>query len=204
MSGGKRGLLFVISGPAGSGKSTINKKLVDSGKFEFSVSATTRKPRAGETDGIHYHFISREEFEKKIAAGEMLEHAEYVGNFYGTPRAAVEKCLEEGKNIILEIEVRGAAQVKEKMPEAVMILILPPDAKTLEERLRGRGTETDEIIRKRMEASKYELECFSSYDYIVVNGHGQSDEAAELILSIEKAEKARTFRNSEIKENFFN
>ena len=204
MSGGKRGLLFVISGPAGSGKSTINKKLVESGKFEFSVSATTRKPRAGEIDGVHYHFISREDFEKKIAAGEMLEHAEYVGNFYGTPRAAVESCLDAGKNIILEIEVLGAAQVKEKMPEAVMVLILPPDAKTLEERLRGRGTETDEIIRKRMEASKYELECFSNYDYIVINGHGQSDEAAELILSIEKAEKARTFRNTEIKENFYN
>ena len=134
----------------------------------------------------------------------MLEHAEYVGNFYGTPRAAVESCLDAGKNIILEIEVQGAAQVKEKMPEAVMVLILPPDAKTLEERLRGRGTETDEIIRKRMEASKYELECFSNYDYIVINGHGQSDEAAELILSIEKAEKARTFRNTEIKENFYN
>mgnify|MGYP002520984515 CR=1 FL=1 len=204
MSGGKRGLLFVISGPAGSGKSTINKKLVESGKFEFSVSATTRKPRAGEIDGVHYHFISREDFEKKIAAGEMLEYAEYVGNFYGTPRAAVESCLDAGKNIILEIEVQGAAQVKEKMPEAVMVLILPPDAKTLEERLRGRGTETDEIIRRRMEASKYELEYFSNYDYIVINGHGQSDEAAELILSIEKAEKARTFRNTEIKENFYN
>ena len=99
MSGGKRGLLFVISGPAGSGKSTINKKLVESGKFEFSVSATTRKPRAGEIDGVHYHFISREDFEKKIAAGEMLEHAEYVGNFYGTPRAAVESCLDAGKKV---------------------------------------------------------------------------------------------------------
>ena len=134
----------------------------------------------------------------------MLEHAEYVGNLYGTPRAAVEKCLEEGKNIILEIEVQGATQVKEKMPEAVMILILPPDAKTLEERLRGRGTETDEIIRRRMEASRYELEYFSKYDYIVINGHGESDKAAELIMSIEKAEKARTFRNREVKEKFFN
>ena len=204
MNGVKRGLLFVISGPAGSGKSTINKKLVDSGNFEFSVSATTRKPREGEIDGVHYHFISLEEFEKKITAGEMLEHAEYVGNLYGTPRAAVERCLDAGKNIILEIEVQGAMQVKEKMPEAVMVLILPPDAKTLEERLRGRGTESDEIIRRRMEASRYELEYFSKYDYIVINGHGESDKAAELIMSIEKAEKARTFRNREVKEKIFN
>ena len=204
MNGVKRGLLFVISGPAGSGKSTINKKLVDSGNFEFSVSATTRKPREGEIDGVHYHFISLEEFEKKSTAGEMLEHAEYVGNLYGTPRAAVERCLDAGKNIILEIEVQGAMQVKEKMPEAVMVLILPPDAKTLEERLRGRGTESDEIIRRRMEASRYELEYFSKYDYIVINGHGESDKAAELIMSIEKAEKARTFRNREVKEKFFN
>ena len=152
MNMSKRGLLFVVSGPAGSGKSTIVKKLVDTGEFEFSVSATTRAPRAGEINGVHYHFITRECFEEKIANGEMLEHAEYVGNFYGTPKAAVQKCLDAGKNIILEIEVQGATQVKEKMPEAVMVLILPPDAKTLEERLRGRGTETEEIIKKRMEA----------------------------------------------------
>ena len=185
MNMSKRGLLFVVSGPAGSGKSTIVKKLVDTGEFEFSVSATTRAPRAGEINGVHYHFITRECFEEKIANGEMLEHAEYVGNFYGTPKDAVQKCLDAGKNIILEIEVQGATQVKEKMPEAVMVLILPPDAKTLEERLRGRGTETEEIIKKRMEASKYELEYFSKYDYVVINGHGCSDKAAELILSIE-------------------
>ena len=204
MNMSKRGLLFVVSGPAGSGKSTIVKKLVDTGEFEFSVSATTRAPRAGEINGVHDHFITRECFEEKIANGEMLEHAEYVGNFYGTPKDAVQKCLDAGKNIILEIEVQGATQVKEKMPEAVMVLILPPDAKTLEERLRGRGTETEEIIKKRMEASKYELEYFSKYDYVVINGHGCSDKAAELILSIEKAEKARTSRNGEVKEKFFN
>lgn len=199
-----KGLLFVVSGPAGSGKSTIVKKLVDTGEFEFSVSATTRAPRDGEINGVHYHFITRESFEEKIANGEMLEHAEYVGNFYGTPKDAVMKCLDAGKNIILEIEVQGAMQVKEKMPEAVMVLVLPPDAKALEERLRGRGTETEDIIRKRMEASRYELEYFSRYDYVVINGRDCLDEAAELILSIEKAEKARTFRNAKVKENFFN
>ena len=169
MSGGKRGLLFVISGPAGSGKSTINKKLVESGKFEFSVSATTRKPRAGEIDGVHYHFISREDFEKKIAAGEMLEHAEYVGNFYGTPRAAVESCLDAGKNIILEIEVQGAAQVKQKLPEAVTVFLAPPGLDALERRLRGRGTESEDTIRARLETARREMAAAPNYDYTVIN-----------------------------------
>jgi guanylate kinase len=119
----KRGLLFVISGPAGSGKSTIVKKLIGTGEFEFSVSATTRAPREGETDGVQYYFVSKKEFEEKIERGEMLEHAEYVGNYYGTPKEAVERCLAAGRNMILEIEVQGAAQVKKKMPDAVMIMI---------------------------------------------------------------------------------
>lgn len=151
----KRGLLFVISGPAGSGKSTIVGKLLETGEFAFSVSATTRSPREGEKDGVQYYFVTKDAFEEKIRRGEMLEYAEYVGHYYGTPREAVEKCLSSGRNIILEIEVQGATQVKAKMPDAVMIMVLPPDGKTLEARLRGRGTEPDEVIEKRMQAARH-------------------------------------------------
>ena len=199
----KRGLLFVISGPAGSGKSTIVKKLIGTGEFEFSVSATTRAPRESETDGVQYYFVSKKEFEEKIERGEMLEHAEYVGNYYGTPKEAVERCLAAGRNMILEIEVQGAAQVKKKMPDAVMIMILPPDGKTLEERLRNRGTESEEVIKRRMQTARYELTFWDNYEYVVINDKGRSDEAAEKILDIENAERAKTLRNAEIKEKFF-
>lgn len=133
----KRGLLFIISGPAGSGKGTIVKRVRELAEFDFSVSATTRAPRPGEIDGVHYFFTDKEEFRRKIAAGEMLEHAEYVGNYYGTPKKPVDDALSAGKNIILDIDVQGALQVKTKMPEAVMIFVLPPDFETLMRRIRG-------------------------------------------------------------------
>lgn len=199
----RKGLLFVISGPAGSGKSTIVHKLIETGEFSFSVSATTRSPRIGETDGVEYFFITKPQFENKIENGEMLEYAEYVGNYYGTPKDAVEKCLASGKNMILEIEVQGAEQVKKIMPEAVLILILPPDAKTLEARLRGRGTETDEIVRRRLDAARYEMTFWENYDYVVINEEGGMDRAAEVILGIERSECAKISRNGQIKENFF-
>lgn len=199
----KRGLLFVVSGPAGSGKSTVNAELVASGKFEFSVSATTRAPRPGEIDGVHYYFIDRPAFEKLIEEDKMLEHAQYVGNFYGTPKDAVEKCLAAGKNMILEIEVQGAAQVKAKMPDAVMIFVLPPDAKTLEARLRGRGTETEDVIEKRLETAKKELEYWKYYDYVVVNEEGRLEDTVNRIFEIERVERLKTSRNQQIKEKFF-
>lgn len=199
----KRGLLFIISGPAGSGKGTIVKRVRELAEFDFSVSATTRAPRPGETEGVHYFFIDKEEFKRKIAAGEMLEHAEYVGNYYGTPKKPVDDALSAGKNIILDIDVQGALQVKTKMPEAVMIFVLPPDFETLMRRIRGRGTEPDDIIEKRMEKARLELQCFDRYDYVVVNRENGVEEAAGDVLSILKAETLKTFRNLDIKENFF-
>lgn len=167
----KKGVLFVISGPSGVGKGTINKMLFDEfdGQVSFSVSATTRGPREGEVDGTHYFFISRQEFENRVANNEFLEHAEYAGNCYGTPRSYVLKLLDEGVSVILEIDLQGAIQVKERMPESVSIFILPPSFEELESRLRGRGTETPEKIEKRLAAAKYEMEMAYTYDYRIVN-----------------------------------
>jgi guanylate kinase len=200
----KRGLLFIISGPAGSGKGTIVSRVRELAPFDFSVSATTRNPRPGEVDGVHYHFLTKEQFEEKIASGEMLEHAKYSENYYGTPKAPVDKALDEGKNIILEIEVQGALQVKEKMPEAIMIFIMPPNYETLLARIRGRGTETEEVIQKRMKQSHFEIENFHKYDYVVVNQTNGIEKAAENILDIMKVETLRTSRNLELAENFYN
>ena len=133
----------------------------------------------------------------------MLEHAEYVGNYYGTPKKPVDDALSAGKNIILDIDVQGALQVKTKMPEAVMIFVLPPDFETLMRRIRGRGTESEEIIAKRMEKARFELQCFDRYDYAVVNRDNGVEEAAGDVLSILKAETLKTFRNIDIKDNFF-
>ncbi len=199
----KRGLLFIISGPAGSGKGTIVSRVRELAPFDFSVSATTRAPRPGEIDGVHYRFMTKEDFEQKILSGEMLEHAQYVGNYYGTPKDPVEETLAAGKNIILDIEVQGALQVKEKMPEAIMIFVIPPDYETLVSRIRGRGTETEEVIEKRMTQAKWELTNFPRYDYVVVNETGGIEKAAESVLDIMKAESLRTFRNLDIPRDFF-
>ena len=197
----KKGLLFIISGPAGSGKGTIVSRVRELAQFDFSVSATTRKPRPNEENGIHYYFIDKAEFEHKIENGEMLEYAQYVGNYYGTPKKPVEDALAAGRNMILDIEVKGALQVKEKMPDAVMIYILPPDYETLLTRIRGRGTETEEVIQNRMNEAKTEIQTFPKYDYVVIND--KVEDAAADVLSILHTEHMRTFRNMEIKEKFF-
>ena len=180
----KKGVLFVISGPSGVGKGTINKMLFDEvdGQVSFSVSATTRGPREGEVDGTHYFFISRQEFENRVANNEFLEHAEYAGNCYGTPRSYVLKLLDEGVSVILEIDLQGAIQVKERMPESVSIFILPPSFEELESRLRGRGTETPEKIEQRLAAAKYEMEMAYTYDYRIVNDN--LEEAYQQLRSI--------------------
>ena len=200
----QKGLLVIISGPAGSGKGTIVSRLRELAPFDFSVSATTRKPRPGEQHGVHYYFVDKADFENKIEQGEMLEYAQYVGNYYGTPKKPVENALAEGKNIILDIEVKGALQIKEKMPEAIMIYVLPPDYETLLARIRGRGTETEEVIQKRMNEAKNDIKVFPRSDYVVINRNNGIDRAAEDVLAILRAEKMRTLRNADIPETFFN
>ena len=166
----KRGILVVVSGFAGAGKGTLMKNLI--GKYEgyaLSVSATSRAPRPGEEDGVSYFFKTREEFENMIAADELLEHAEYVGNYYGTPKKFVDEQLDNGRDVILEIEIQGAMQIKKKFPEALLMFVMPPSAKILKERLVGRGTETAEVIEKRMKRAAEESEGIENYDFIVVN-----------------------------------
>lgn len=201
----KKGLLIIVSGPAGSGKGTVLSKLMAGcDEYVYSVSATTRKPRETDIEGVTYSFITREQFEEKIARGEMLEYAEYVGNYYGTPKAPVEAALEAGKNVVLEIETKGAEQVMKNAPDALSIMILPPNGKTLRERLVGRGTETPDVIERRMETARGEVKKLPLYDYVVINNDGAADEAAELIRSIIAAEKAKTQRNNDIADNYFN
>ena len=199
----KKGLLIVVSGPAGSGKGTVNAKLLERDDFKFSVSATTRLPRPGEVDGVNYYYITHQEFERRIAHDEMLEYTSYCGNYYGTPKAEAEKVLESGKNLILEIEVDGAMQVKSKYPDAVLIMLLPPSYKVQEERLRGRGTETEQKILERLEQTKNEVVKSSEYDYIVYNHDGASDKCAEDILAIVRAEQLAAERNPMAAVNYF-
>lgn len=181
----KRGTLLVVSGPAGSGKGTVLGILLQNAeKYVYSVSATTRSPRPGEVDGKHYFFLTKEKFLSLVASDSFLEHAEYVGNYYGTLRSFVEEKLEEGKNVILEIEVQGALQIREKMPEAILIFLCPPDYATLESRLRGRGTETDEVIKKRLATALEEIQIAAGYDYLVVNEDGRSADCAAQIDGI--------------------
>lgn len=164
-----KGALFIISGPSGTGKGTVCKELINRGDVFLSVSATTRDKRVGEIDGETYHFTDKANFERMIIAGEMLEWANYNGNYYGTPKAAVEKTLSEGRNVILEIEPQGALAVKEKMPEAVLIFVIPPSIDVLKGRLVDRGRESDEEIAQRLAASVWEMEQAEKYNYVVEN-----------------------------------
>jgi len=166
----KKGVLSVISGFSGAGKGTLVKRLMETyDNYALSVSMTTRAPRPGEENGIHYFFIDRETFESNIAEGRMLEHAEYVGNYYGTPREYVEKMLNDGRDVILEIEYMGAFQVKKMMPDALLLFVTPPSADELYRRLKGRGTETDEVIATRMRRAIEESKITDRYDYLLVN-----------------------------------
>lgn len=166
-----------------------------SDKFCLSVSATTRLPREGEIHGQHYFFKKKEEFEQMIAEDALLEYACYVGNYYGTPRAFVESKLDEGMNVLLEIEIQGAIKVKEKFPDAVLIFVTPPDAKSLEERLRGRGTETEEVIADRLSRAAEEAVYMKNYDYIVLNEDGCVEACADSIYKIVEDELLKASRS---------
>ena len=197
-----KGLLLVVSGPSGVGKGTICKEYLSSyDDCALSVSATTRAPRDGETDGVSYFFLSHDEFRKKIDEGGFLEHAVFCDNYYGTPKDAVLQQLEAGKNVILEIEVQGALQVRSHYPEAVFVFVIPPTMQTLEDRLRGRGTETEDVIQKRLGRAKAEFKYIDKYNYVLVNDT-VSDAVARL-HSIIEAEKCLMARNYNFVEKEF-
>ncbi len=186
----RRGKTFIISGPSGVGKSTVLKALMQKrSNLYFSVSATTRQPRKGEMDGQHYHFIDAETFRAMLSRDEFLEHAEYVGNFYGTPKRYVDEAMERGQDVILDIEIQGATQVCEKRPETVRIFIAPPSWKELERRLTARGTDSPEKIQKRLLRAKVEMNSACSYDYFVIND--SVEKAVEELDAILCAEHCR-------------
>lgn len=183
-----KGKLFVISGPSGAGKGTICRNILEEEKdIKFSVSMTTRRPRNGELHGVHYYFTDHEEFRRLIAEEGFMEHAEVYGNFYGTPRKQVVDWIEEGRDVILEIDVQGALQVKRSYPEAVLVFILPPSMEELKSRIQGRGSETEETMKKRLGAALQEISLIGRYDYRVINN--RLPDAIDSVKAIIKAER---------------
>lgn len=191
-----KGLLVVLSGPSGVGKGTVRQALFatdhDEEQFFYSVSATTREPREGEVDGKDYFFVSRSKFEQMIADEQLLEYAEYVGNYYGTPLAYIEEMTDQGKDVFLEIEVQGALQVKRRMPDGVFVFLAPPNLDELESRIINRGTDAPDVIEKRMEQARKELQLMTQYDYIVENDSVAA--AVERIQTIIRAEHLKVDR----------
>ena len=195
-----KGILIVVSGFSGAGKGTLMKKLIQEyDNYALSISATTRNPRPGEQDGREYFFMEKKAFEEKIAQGGFIEHACYCDNYYGTPKDYVENQLTAGKDVILEIEIQGALQIKKEYPTALLLFVMPPDARELERRLNGRGTETDAVIKKRMDRAVEEAEGIEEYDYIVVND--DLDTCVEELHEIIMAAHNTPFRNEEFIEN---
>ena len=191
-----KGILVVVSGFSGAGKGTVMKRLMEKyDDYALSVSATTRKPRPGEVDGREYFFRTRDEFERLIAEDALLEYAQYVENYYGTPRSYVEKQLQAGRNVILEIEIQGAMKIKEKIPEALLVFVTPPTVQELERRLTGRGTETAQVIADRLARAGEEAKGMGQYDYILVND--TVEECVDHLHQIIVSEHSRAFRNVE-------
>lgn len=190
-----KGLLVVISGPSGVGKGTVREALFkrEGHDLVYSVSMTTRKPRVGEENGREYYFVTEEEFKQRISEGKFLEYTQFVGNYYGTPLDKLNNHLDEGKEVVLEIEVDGASQVREKMPDGVFIFVAPPTMEDLKKRLKRRGTESEEVINERFEKARREIGLAELYDYIVVND--TVDNAADKIMAIIRSEHAKTTRS---------
>ncbi|MEQ1946852.1 MAG: guanylate kinase [Bryobacteraceae bacterium] len=185
--------VFIISAPSGSGKSTLTSQLIQRvPKLRFSVSFTTRKPRGQEKNGEAYHFITREEFERRIALGEFLEYAEVFGNYYGTHVSELDRAAKDGFDLVLDIDVQGARQLKEKKPEAVSIFILAPSRQILEERLRARSQDTEEVIERRLREAAEEIQKYSRYDYVLVNR--VVPDSVDTLISIVKATRSRRDR----------
>ncbi len=183
------GFLLILSGPSGSGKDTVIDCLLKrDDQIVCSVSMTTRKPRPGERDGVNYFFVSKEEFERNIAQDEMLEWAKYGENYYGTPKTPILKWIAEGKTVILNIEVQGAGKIKEQMPEVRTMFLMPPSVQALRARLKGRGTESDEEIEKRIAIARYEISHAYDYDYIIVNN--RLEDAVEGVLEVVNRNRA--------------
>lgn len=206
MSGSNTGLIVVVSAPSGAGKSTLCQRLLNwSSNLVYSVSCTTRPPRGGEQNGHDYFFVTREQFEQRITGNDFLEHAEYNGNYYGTPRRFIEDQLSVGKDVLLDIEVQGAGQVIRSVrqgtfayPQAlVTVFLMPPSLESLEKRLRGRGTDSEEIIRKRLSLAEKEMACWREYDYVILSSSFEDDFDRGKAIVI--AEKCRTFRQQKDK-----
>ena len=196
-----RGILIIVSGFSGAGKGTVMKKLMSEyDNYALSISATTRSPRPGEQDGREYFFKTVEEFETMIENNQLIEYAKYVGNYYGSPKEYVEKMLDEGKDVILEIEMQGTMKVKEMMPETVLVFITPPTAEELKKRLEGRGTEDSETIKARLKRASEEVVYMDKYDYLLIND--KLDECVENLHKIVQMEQSKVSRNIN-KINFF-
>ena len=193
-----KGLLLVVSAPSGCGKGTILGEILKDDSFYYSISATTRAPREGEQDGVNYLFITKEEFEQRIAQGGMLEYAQYCGNYYGTPKKEVEQMRDAGRDVILEIEVEGAMKVRALCPDAVFLFIAPPSVEELRRRLNKRGTEAAEVIEERVSQASRELSYANRYDYIIVNG--ELEKAIQDFRTVVRAEKLRTKNGNKIDE----
>lgn len=192
-----KGILLVISGFAGTGKGTLVKQLIGQyDNYALSVSATTRAPRKGEVDGVHYFFKTRDEFEQMIREEKLLEYACYVDNYYGTPKEYVEQQLEAGRDVILEIEMQGALKIKQKFPHTLLLFVIPPSADVLEQRLRGRGTETEDVVQKRLHRAVEEAEFIKDYDYLIIND--DLDTCVQQTHAIIQGEHFRTDRSEEL------
>lgn len=193
----RRGLLIVVSGPSGTGKGTVLKLVKESCNYiRFSVSATTRKPREGEVDGKHYFFKTKEEFESMIGKNEFVEWVEYCDNYYGTPKKYIQDSIDQGYDVILELEVEGALNIKKHYPDCVTIFMVPPSFEELKQRIEGRGTEKPEVIEKRLEKARQELKLADQYDYVTINN--AVEDSVREINSIIIAEKLRFHRNKDI------